>query len=59
MAWVSTMSVTQRWMVPVCRVRSATVQPGQLGTSAATSGASATTAANAETSSSARSQNHA
>src|SRR4029077_1661567 len=55
-ASVSTMAVAQRWMVPVCWVRSATVQPGQLGTSLATSGASATTAASTEISRSARSQ---
>ncbi len=56
-ASVSTMAVAQRWMVPVCWARSATVQPGQLGTSLPTSGASATTAASAEISRSARSQN--
>src|SRR5580692_7670329 len=56
-ASVSTMVVAHRWMVPACWARSPTVQPGQLGTSTAISGASATTAASVEISFSARSQN--
>ena len=58
MARVSTMAVTHRWTLPVCPARSAIVQPGQLGTSAAMSGAAATTATRVEISFSARSQNH-